>query len=314
MSRLPSHGTSPAASDHRQAVARDDRVDDRDRQRERRAEQRGAAQLAPRPGGRRGADLGDQDGRQHQRMIGDQRDGRERRAVGRARGGARRVQRAGGAAVDHAPPPSGDREHAARRPPPAANRSASADGCANARAAAVVARGVGAGDHPGRRAVAEPGRGDQPGAGGERAARASARRPAARVAFRRASKRAYTPLAVGPALDLPRGRIGAGGAPGADDDAQRVRVECRPERRLGGGHPDRAQLARHQIAGRGRVTRTVDPRRQAPALAPVQKRLGERTDDRRHALRRAPVVAIPPHAVAAVKVERRRALRRPRCR
>ncbi len=50
--------------------------------------------------------------------------------------------------------------------------------------------------------------------------------------------------------------------------------------------------------------------RRLSVAGPVQERLGERADDRGHALCRAPVAAVPPDTVAAVHLGRRGALRR----
>ena len=78
--------------------------------------------------------------------------------------------------------------------------------------------------------------------------------------------------------------------------------------------PRALEAVADRLALVGRVRRAVDPDREPLALRPVQERLRERADHRRHAHRRAPVAVVPPHAVARVRPRARRRPCRPRCR
>jgi hypothetical protein len=87
--------------DHRQPVARDERVDDNDHDPERHRQPRGAPQLASCSRGEAGRGRRKHDCPEHDRVVEHQCRECERQAVRTSGGGAGRVQRARAPAVDH---------------------------------------------------------------------------------------------------------------------------------------------------------------------------------------------------------------------
>ena len=172
----PSTGRSPEARDHRQPVARDERVDQRDPIAERHREQRRAPQLAarrrrrprrrPSRPGRRAARPGC---RSSSAAHG------QRQAVRAPGGGPGRVQRAGPAPVAHwrLPLPAAPGRRC-RRPRPRARSGLAASGVRAAAAAETPAASVPVTTQVGC-PVGPRGRGDQSGARAQRADRAAAR-------------------------------------------------------------------------------------------------------------------------------------------
>ena len=168
---------------------------------------------------------------------------------------------------------------------------------------------VGAGHRPHGRLVAGARGRDEAGPGAERPhgppARVEGDDPASVGA-----RAGVDPAPRGARLELAQGVVVPRGDPRADDDAQRVLDLGRAEAALRSGDVERVHRLEHRVARRRRRVGALDPHRQPPAAAAVQERLGERADDRGHAHRGAPVVAVPPDPVARVQAHGRRALRR----
>ena len=219
------------------------------------------------------------------------------------------MQRAGAAAEDHDAGASGSGDR-----PPADDRDGepAAERALGERARGRVDAGVvGPRHRPHRRLVALARGGDEARAG----AQASRGRAAARV------ERAMRP-AVGRAgarrrrCARGRPRAGAGRARRARRSTGRRRraasasvcaVRSPP---FAAGTPSAPSVLKTSSQAVVARVGALDPHRQPAAAEAVHERLGERADDRGHAHRGAPVVAVPPDAVAGVQPHRGRALRR----
>ena len=111
-----------------------------------------------------------------------------------------------------------------------------------------------------------------------------------------------------PLLEPPRGRIDPDLRPRADQQAQHARPGAGPERPEAAD--PRARLLEplaHLAALAQGVLRAVDPHRDPRALRAGLEGLRERADDGRDSHRAAPVVMVPPHAVARLELARGRA-------
>ena len=284
----------------------DERVDERHQQRERQRQPQRAR--AP-PGPPRPPCPADHDRRQragqHQRVPVQRADQRERAAEGGApRPRARRAARSAGCGrrergslrlqreLLHGRPVTATanasrrrvRSQRARPPAPSpslverrsrARRSSSSRGRSAATSAGAVARL----DRAGR----------------PRRARRAARAPAVL-----GSKRANTPLRLGPLLE--RGRAAHDRAPAATappPGGSRSRCPARPSDEPEAGTPARSSALLRGPAG-ARTRRPSHSTRTGPALAldAVEERLREGADDRRHGIGGRPVAVVPLHPVA----------------
>ena len=308
---LPQRRQLAEPRDHRQPVAHHEGVDRRDQQRERQPPQQRACHHIADPRPRRGAEHRDQQRPEQQRMLERQGHAGEHDAEQRADTGARRVQRAVAAPVAHGVVPlddrGGRRRQRQRHFAPLLERDGEVvlqpvlDQCRGRRGHADL---VGAGDHPAGLLVQEARRRHQPGARAERADRLAARVEQLELRARLVRPREHA-RDLRTLLEPPRGRVDAHVRPAPDEQSQHTRPRARAER------PQAADLRAHGLqplahlaALAQRVVGAVDPDRQLLALRAVDERLGERADHGRDPHRRAPVVVVPPHAVARLEPPR----------
>ena len=119
---------------------------------------------------------------------------------------------------------------------------------------------------------------------------------------------AKTPLPAGPrssslAVDSWRSAL-----PRPDQDAQRVGHEAVADPTACGDLAEILQLAGDRVASIALRVGALHARRQPAAVDAVQERLGKRADDGRDVVGDAPVVVVPPDAIALVDFDRGRAL------